>query len=68
MCEVISMLINSMVEILSQCIPMSNCYILHFVFRNYFLHLFLRDRVRQSESGGGSEREGDTESEAASKL
>ena len=38
------------------------------IFYYYFLHLFLRDRVRQSESGGGAEPEGDTESEAGSRL
>ena len=37
----------------------------------FFLHLFrffLRNRVRQSMSGGGAEREGDIESEAGSRL
>ena len=32
-----------------------------------FIH-FLRDKERQSASGGGAEREGDTESEAGSRL
>ena len=35
-------------------------------FFNTFI--FLRDRERQSMSGGGAKREGDTESEAGSKL
>ena len=32
------------------------------------MYLFLRGRERDSVSGGGSEREGDTESEAGSRL
>ena len=32
------------------------------------MYLFLRNRVRQSMSGGRAEREGDTESEAGSRL
>ena len=32
------------------------------------LYSFLRDRERQSVHGGGAEREGDTESEAGSRL
>ena len=37
--------------------------------KNFFnAYLFLRQRERQSMSGGGAEREGDTESEAASRL
>ena len=32
------------------------------------IYLFLRDRERQSMSVGGAEREGDTESEAGSRL
>ena len=36
------------------------------VFFNFFKCLFLRER--QSVSGGGAEREGDTESEAGSRL
>ena len=32
------------------------------------LYLFLTERERQSMSGGGAEREGDTESEAGSRL
>ena len=34
----------------------------------FFLHLFIFDRVRQRMSGGGAEREWDTESEAGSRL
>ena len=34
----------------------------------FFLHLFSIDRGRQSTSGGGAVREGDTESEAGSRL
>ena len=37
------------------------------IFFLTFIH-FLRDRERQSASGGGAEREGDTESEADSRL
>ena len=33
-----------------------------------FYILFIFDRKRQSTSGGGTEREGDTESEAGSRL
>ena len=32
------------------------------------MHLFIFDRERQSTSGGGADREGDTESEAGSRL
>ena len=32
------------------------------------MYLFLRNRVRQRVSRGGAEREGDTESEAGSRL
>ena len=32
------------------------------------IYLFLRDTERQSASGGGTEREGDTESETGSRL
>ena len=40
-----------------------------FDFNFSFVHLFiLRDRVRQSGSRGGAEREGDTESEAGPGL
>ena len=40
-----------------------------FDFNFSFVHLFiLRDRVRQSGSRGGAEREGDTESETGSRL
>ena len=39
-----------------------------FKFFNFFLHLFLRNRVRQSVNGGGAERVGDTESEAGPRL
>ena len=39
------------------------------VSKNFFnVYLFLRNRERQSVSGGGAEREGDTESEAGSRL
>ena len=34
----------------------------------FYIYLFLRNIVRQSVSGGGAEREGDTESEAGSRL
>ena len=37
------------------------------IFFLTFIH-FLRVRERQSMSGGGAEREGDTESEAGSRL
>ena len=43
------------------------CFVL-FCFRFFSVYLFLRDRERQSVSGGGAEREGDTESEAGSGL
>ena len=38
--------------------------------KKFFLNIcsFLRDGERQSMSGGGAEREGDTESEASSRL
>ena len=40
-----------------------------FIKKIFFdIYLFLRNRVRQSVSGGGAEREGDTESEAGSRL
>ena len=42
---------------------------LFFFFIIFFnIYSFLRDRERQSVSRGGAEREGDTESEAGSRL
>ena len=37
-------------------------------FKLFYIYLFFRNRVRQSVSRGGAEREGDTESEAGSRL
>ena len=37
-------------------------------FLNFFKSLFLRERERMRMSRGGAEREGDTESEADSRL
>ena len=37
-------------------------------FKFFNIYSFLRDRERQSMSGGGAEREGDTESEVGSRL
>ena len=34
----------------------------------YYIYSFLRDKEKQSTSGGGADREGDTESEAGSRL
>ena len=44
--------------------------IIHRFFKKKFfnVYLFLRDRERQSMRKGGAEREGDTESEAGSRL
>ena len=42
--------------------------ILFFFFNFFNVYLLLRDRERQSVSRGGAEREGDTESEAGSRL
>ena len=40
-----------------------------FIKKNFFnIYSFLRDRERQSMSREGAEREGDTESEAGSRL
>ena len=50
---------------LKPCLPLTNGYILIFFLHFY---LFLTGRERQSMSGGGAEREGDTESEAGSRL
>ena len=43
---------------------------MHIFFKKFFfyIYLFLRDRVRQNTSGGGAEREGDTESKAGLRL
>ena len=38
------------------------------VFKKIFFNVYLFLRQRQSMNGGGSEREGDTESEAGSRL
>ena len=39
------------------------------IIKNFFdVYLSLREKERQSVSGGGAEREGDTESEAGSRL
>ena len=44
-------------------------YLFLFFIKIFFnIYLFLRDRERQSMSRGGAEREGDTESEAGSRL
>ena len=40
----------------------------NFLNLKFFKYLFLRERDRQSTSWGGAEREGDTESEAGSRL
>ena len=37
-------------------------------FKFFDVYLFLRERERWIVSGGGAEREGDTESEAGSRL
>ena len=44
--------------------------LLYFMLIKIFfcIYLFLRDRVRQSTSRGGAEREGDTDSKAGSRL
>ena len=47
--------------------PGAPFFLLLYFFYNFFnAYLFLRER--QSMSGGGAEREGDTESEAGSRL
>ena len=38
------------------------------IFKFFKVYLILKKRERQSMSGGGSKREGDTESEAGSRL
>ena len=45
-------------------------FLVFFFYFFYFLKksLFLRERKRQSVSGGGAQREGDTESEGGSRL
>ena len=43
-------------------------FVSHFFFKNFNVYLLLRDRETQSMSRGGAEREGDTESEAGSRL
>ena len=50
---------------------LSSCgFFSHFLFLNFFFSTFIYfwDRERQSMNGGGSEREGDTESETGSRL
>ena len=39
-----------------------------FIFKKFFKCLFLRERQRDSVSGGGADREGDTESKASFSL
>ena len=39
-----------------------------YIFLNIFLCLFISERETQRESGGGAEKEGDTESKAGSRL
>ena len=44
-------------------------YCLSSFFETFFnVYLFLRERERQKMSGGGAEREGDTESQVGSRL
>ena len=38
------------------------------IFLFFYIYLFLIGRERQNTSGGGAEREGDTKSEAGSRL
>ena len=45
-----------------------NVYYFFLIFFFLNVYLFLRQRARQSMNGGGAEREGDTESEAGSRL
>ena len=47
-------------------VAFSSRMLFFFFFLN--VYLLLRDRKRQSASRGGAEREGDTESEAGSRL
>ena len=44
------------------------CIELLFLKKKFFFNVYVWDRGRQSMSGGGAEREGDTESETASRL
>ena len=43
-------------------------WVLNFFFYIYLMFLFLKGRERQSMSEGGTDREGDTESEAGSRF
>ena len=43
-------------------------YLFIFLKKEFKVQFFLRERQTQSVSGGGAEREGDTESERGSKL
>ena len=52
---------------IGQCVARKLCSVLPFII--FFLtFIYFWDRERQSMNGGGAEREGDTESEAGSRL
>ena len=44
------------------------CIYFIIIIFNFLTFIYFWDRERQSTNGGGAEREGDTESEAGSKL
>ena len=46
----------------------ANGMISFFLKKNFFFNVYLFLRQKQSMNGGGSEREGDTESETGSRL
>ena len=52
-------------ELSSLCTSVSCSFIYLFIFSTF---IYFWDRERQSMSGGGAEREGDTESETGSRL
>ena len=64
-CEVMGVLIHSIMEIISQCVQYIKSFHstlqIHAVYLFFNIYSFLRDRERQSMSRGGAEREGETQ-------
>ena len=65
-----SSLTSGLMNVISFSEDVNKLIFYYFFKKNFFfnIYLLLRDRERQTMSRGGAEREGDTESEAGSRL